>query len=112
MRHLPIDFSKNVYRGLIGSGDQFISDSKKINKLTRDIPNLSAVEMEGASFAQVATQEKVPWLILRVISDNADESAPAKFNQFMKEYNKNSWVIIESLLNNLDFLDLQELELI
>ena len=94
----------------MASGDQFVSESKKIKELLQDIPNLSAVEMEGASFAQVASQEKIPWLILRVISDNADESAPAKFNQFMKEYNKNSWVIIESLLNNLDFLDLQELE--
>ena len=48
---------KNIYKGLIGTGDMFISDKEKLNQLNKDIPNLLAVEMEGAAFAQVAHQE-------------------------------------------------------
>ena len=31
--------------------------------------------MEGAAFAQVAKQESIDWLVLRVISDSANEEA-------------------------------------
>ena len=45
-----------------------------------------AAEMEGAAFAQVAEQEKIDWLILRVISDSADDSAKEDFSSFINEY--------------------------
>ena len=61
---------------------------------------LCAVEMEGAAVAQVACQEKVPWLIVRVISDGADDSAAQTFSDFLKDYEKSSWDLIEVLLNN------------
>ena len=64
---------RKVSRGIIATGDQFISSKLLISKLAVEIPGLSAVEMEGASVAQVAYQEGVPWVIVRVISDSADE---------------------------------------
>ena len=66
---------RKVSRGIIATGDQFISNKLLISKLVDKIPGLSAVEMEGASVAQVAHQEGVPWLIIRVISDSADDKA-------------------------------------
>ena len=65
----------NLHKGLIATGDMFISNKKKINQLSKEISHLSAVEMEGAAFAQVAFQENIPWCIIRVISDQADEDA-------------------------------------
>ena len=42
----------------------FINDPEKIKKeLSNEIDGLLAVEMEGGAFAQVATQEKVEWLV-------------------------------------------------
>ena len=42
-----------------------------------------AVEMEGAAFAQVAFQEKVDWLLIRIISDEANEEASNDFKEFL-----------------------------
>ena len=68
--------------------------------INRELKDLSAVEMEGAAVAQVAIQEKVPFLIIRVISDSADDSASQNFNDFLKVYEKESCHLIEILVNN------------
>ncbi|MDC3047199.1 5'-methylthioadenosine/adenosylhomocysteine nucleosidase [Prochlorococcus sp. AH-736-A21] len=94
-----------IVKGKVATGDQFISDNKKLIKLKEEIPNLDAVEMEGAAVAQVAYQEKIPWLIIRVISDSADNDASQIFEEFLKKYEKESWNIISVLLNNLPDLE-------
>ena len=87
-----------IYKGLIATGDQFISDKKIITNISSQFPDVLAVEMEGSAFAQVAYQEKVDWIILRTISDSADISAEQDFSTFLKEYEIHSWELIESLL--------------
>ena len=57
--------------------------------------------MEGAAVAQVATQEKIPFLIVRVISDNANDQAPNTFEEFIYFYKNFSWLIIKVILNSL-----------
>ena len=89
----------NLYKGLIATGDLFVSDTKKINQLSKDIFELYAVEMEGAAFAQVALQEKVDWLVLRIISDTADENASEDFNKFLSEYKLKSFDLIKCVIN-------------
>ena len=91
----------NLYKGLIATGDMFISDKTKLDKLRQQIPELFAVEMEGGAFAQVATQEKIDWIVLRVISDTADEDAVNDFQDFLLKYQKSSWSLISCCLNSL-----------
>ena len=93
----------SVYKGIIATGDVFISDKEKLKKLSLEIPKLLAVEMEGASFAQVAYQEKIDWIIIRVISDSADDSAPDEFNSFLMKYKSKSWDLIQLFLNSKNF---------
>ena len=50
------------------------------------IPKLLAIEMEGGACAQVASQENIDWVVLRVISDNADEDAEDDFKEFLFQY--------------------------
>ncbi len=88
----------NVFKGLIATGDRFISDKNELDKLNNDIPELLAIEMEGAAFAQVAKQEKIDWIILRVISDSADDSATNDFNTFLRDYKTFSWDLIKACL--------------
>ena len=84
--------------GLIATGDRFIGDPAVLQKLRDALPDLQAVEMEGAAVAQVAEQEGIPWLVLRVISDGADETAAQSFEDFVKRYEQQAWRLIEALL--------------
>ena len=89
---------KKVSNGLVATGDKFIADKNAIDNLCNELPGLCAVEMEGAAVAQVAYQERIPWLIVRVISDEADNNADQTFNEFLLDYQKFSWDLICSLL--------------
>ena len=56
--------------------------------------------MEGAALAQVACQEKISWLVIRVISDNADDLAAQNFNQFLSEYKFESNKLLKVMIEN------------
>jgi adenosylhomocysteine nucleosidase len=73
-----------LHRGLVASGDQFISDAGHINALGAALPGLLAVEMEGAAVAQVCFELGVPFAVIRTISDNANEHAAHDFLRFVK----------------------------
>ena len=87
-----------LFKGIIVSGDKFINDKKTLEEINKDIPNILAVEMEGAAFAQVALQEKIPWLVIRVISDNAMEGSDEDFVLFLENYKKYSNDLISALI--------------
>jgi len=69
--------------GDIASGDQFISSLKKIKELNKALPTVTCVEMEGASVAQVCFEYNVPFSIIRIISDKANDNAHIDFAKFM-----------------------------
>lgn len=72
-----------VHRGLIASGDQFIGSAARVNQLKADLPDLLAVEMEGAAVAQVCFELGVPFTVMRTVSDNANEEAAVDFMRFV-----------------------------
>lgn len=72
-----------VCQGLIASGDQFIADSDKIAALARELKGLECVEMEGAAVAQVCHEHQKPMVLLRVISDSANQEAITDFPAFI-----------------------------
>lgn len=59
--------------GRVASGDQFVSEAERKQFIAQKTQG-SCVEMEGAAIAQAATQNKVPFVIVRAISDKADGS--------------------------------------
>jgi adenosylhomocysteine nucleosidase len=73
-----------LHRGLIASGDEFISSAARIDALGAELPGLLAVEMEGAAVAQVCFELGVPYAVIRTISDNANEAAAHDFMHFVK----------------------------
>lgn len=73
-----------VHRGLIGSGDQFMHDGMRLAALKNALPDLLAVEMEGAAVAQVCFELGIPFAVIRTISDDANEHAATDFLHFVK----------------------------
>jgi adenosylhomocysteine nucleosidase len=70
-----------VRQGVIVTGDVFVSSKKVTDRLFRDL-RASATEMEGAAVAQTCYQQKTPFLIIRSMSDNANESAHEDMGSF------------------------------
>jgi adenosylhomocysteine nucleosidase len=73
------------HRGLVISGDRFVSSSAESLALRQALPDALAVEMEGAALAQVCADFARPFAVLRTISDRADDQAHVDFPRFLKE---------------------------
>ena len=67
--------------GRVASGDQFVADKALKNRII-DITGALCTEMEGAAIAQTAYRNGVPFVIVRAISDKADNSAEMDYPTF------------------------------
>ena len=67
--------------GRVASGDQFIAGKELKDKIIM-LTGADCTEMEGAAIAQVAYRNGVPFVILRAISDKADDSAEMDYPTF------------------------------
>ncbi|WP_348797623.1 5'-methylthioadenosine/adenosylhomocysteine nucleosidase [Flavobacterium adhaerens] len=69
--------------GQIASGDQFFSSNEKKELLLKQLPEVLCVEMEGAAVAQVCFEYNIPFVIVRIISDSANDNSVIDFNEFV-----------------------------
>lgn len=74
-----------LHTGLIGSGDLFFSTNSQKEKLQQKLPEVLCVEMEGAAVAQVCYEFEIPFIIIRTISDDADDHSTIDFNSFIEK---------------------------
>jgi adenosylhomocysteine nucleosidase len=70
--------------GRVASGDVFVADKAVKNRII-EITGALCTEMEGAAIAQTAYRNQVPFVILRAISDKADNSAEMDYPTFEKQ---------------------------
>lgn len=87
----------SVYSGRIVSGDQFISDKQVKKNIIANFGGF-CVEMEGASIAHAAYLNHVPFVIIRAISDKADDSAEMDYPTFEKAAAAHSAALVEHML--------------
>ena len=73
-----------LHRGLVVSGDRFVSSTIESRALQAALPEAVAVEMEGAAFAQVCHDYGVPFAAVRTISDRSDDQAHIDFPGFLQ----------------------------
>lgn len=71
----------HIVKGCVVSGDQFISDAKVKERLIMEFHG-DCAEMEGASIAQAAVLNRIPFAVVRAISDKADGSAEMDYPTF------------------------------
>jgi len=72
--------------GDIASGDLFISSADMKQALIKNLPSVLCAEMEGAAVAQVCDDYGVPLIVVRVISDSADEEAHISAIGFVNQH--------------------------
>lgn len=86
-----------VFRGRVVSGDQFIADRAVKNRITQQFHGF-CTEMEGAAIAQAAYLNEIPFVVIRAISDKADDSAAEDYPTFEKKAAEHSVRLVEGLL--------------
>lgn len=91
----------NPIVGKIVSGDQFINNKERLATIEKDFPKAKACEMESTAIAQAAYVMNVPFVIIRAISDSADEQAAVSFDEFVLLAGKASAKIVMKLVEKL-----------
>lgn len=87
-----------VYIGRVASGDQFISSAEAKKKIWDNVKAYCA-EMEGAAIAHACYLNKIPFVIIRSISDKSDMKAEVSFETFVLTAAKNSSQLVEKIVN-------------
>lgn len=90
----------HTHIGRVVSGDQFISDKDVKLRITENFQGY-CTEMEGAAIAQTAYLNNIPFVILRAISDKADDSATVDYPTFEKKAIEHSVNLVKGILENL-----------
>ena len=86
-----------VFEGRIASGDQFVCDQGVKDNIVKEF-SAYAVEMEGAAIAQAAYLNQIPFIVIRAISDKADDSASEDYPTFEKKAVEHSVRLVEGFL--------------
>jgi adenosylhomocysteine nucleosidase len=89
-----------VIEGIIATGDVFVASATRRAEICKRV-GADAVEMEGAAVAQICWELGVPCIVIRSISDLADERAIKDCKLFYKVAAHNSSGLVEKMLTEL-----------
>ncbi len=84
--------------GTVVSGDRFIQDPDKLRWLQREFSAL-ATEMEGAAVGYACDLNGVPFVVIRVLSDTASDSASDDFASNLSTVCQHSFAMLECLIS-------------
>ena len=88
----------SIYQGRIATGDVFVAEnSLRAEIYERFFP--ACVEMEGGAIAQVCASFGIPFVILRSISDLADNSADVSYDEFSERVSRLSALLLIEMLS-------------
>lgn len=90
----------NCQKGVIASGDQFIAKKEQKDFIVSEFSAI-ACEMEGASIGHVCFVNNVKFLVLRAISDSADNSSHMDYPAFLKMASENSTKVTLEILKRI-----------
>lgn len=77
-----LGFSYHV--GTITTGDEFVTNTARKDDI-KERTDALCVEMEGCAVAHTAYRNEVPFLVVRSISDGANDGAELTYDEFSKE---------------------------
>lgn len=86
------------YSGRIATGDVFVQGGKVKQRIIEHLVPM-CVEMEGAAIGQTAFVNEKPFLIIRTMSDSADDDAAMTYDTFKNRAAEQSAHIVRKMLN-------------
>ena len=89
-----------VFEGRIVSGDQFVARAEVKNEIIKEFAGY-CTEMEGASIAQAAYLNGIPFVVVRAISDKADNSATMDYPTFERQAAQHCVNLVGEMLREL-----------
>lgn len=89
-----------AFAGRVVSGDQFVSDKAVKDRIAAQFGGM-CTEMEGAAIAQAAYLNHIPFVIIRAISDKADDSAVMDYPAFERQAIAHSVALVENFVKRL-----------
>ena len=89
-----------VILGRVASGDQFIGTKEGKERIKKFVQG-DCAEMEGAAIAHACWLNRIPFVIIRAISDSADEEANMSYEQFVLLAAKRSAELVEKMLGKM-----------
>ncbi len=93
-----------VFKGRIATGDQFISEKERKAQIVKQFGAV-CTEMEGCAIAQACFLNNMPYLVIRSISDKADDSAHVDYFEFVSRAAEKSSLLVEELVARLQGLE-------
>ena len=96
-RDAAISVGVKAHVGTIATGDRFVSQSEEKARLS-GLFGAYACEMEGAAIAHTAYVNDTPVVVIRAISDSADEESSMDYMEFLPIAAKNSTEITLALV--------------
>ncbi|MBY6188193.1 5'-methylthioadenosine/S-adenosylhomocysteine nucleosidase [Marinobacter hydrocarbonoclasticus] len=87
--------------GLICTGDSFIADPQRTAVMLTNFPAMAACEMEAAAIAQTCHQFRKPFVVIRAISDNANDDGAVDFDSFIVKAGEHSAKVVMAMLTRL-----------
>ena len=92
----------SVNRGLICSGDKFISTAEEIREIRQRFPEAKAVDMESAAIAQVCSMVNTPFIIVRVVSDTPGEGENIEqYQDFWSRAPEKTFTLVRQIIENI-----------
>ena len=87
----------HAFEGRVCSGDQFIASREQKDSILSSVGGLCC-EMEGAAIAQVCSLNGTPFVIIRAISDKADDSEEMSYVEFERAAAENCAAITRYMI--------------
>lgn len=91
----------HTVRGLIATGDSFMSCPERVARTRLLFPSMKAVEMEAAAIAQACHQFDTPFIIIRALSDIAGKESNLSFEQFLETAAKHSAEMVIAIVRRI-----------
>ncbi|WP_375056223.1 5'-methylthioadenosine/S-adenosylhomocysteine nucleosidase [Zobellella sp. DQSA1] len=87
--------------GLICTGDQFMHRPEQLQKAMADFPAMKACEMEAGAIAQVCHQFRVPFVVVRALSDIAGKEQAESFEAFLEVAARHSSAMVLTMVERM-----------